>query len=233
MRLANLIGSRFLRHDTPRVSAPPGVCVKNGNRNIIVATSMRSGTHLVIDLILNSFPAYRRAPLYLNLDRLPSLGTGSQPDLRDMGYVIKTHYPANRRRQSPDRVAELARGSLVIIVRRPLEDIRKSLSRWIAEEPDHKLLRKQLDNLDAEVAEFHDFWAGLSPYVIDYGDLFDVDKNRAIVIDIAASLGIAAPEGLTSVVPLSNRYRVYLNKAMTRLIGHRAPRIDTTIRAMR
>jgi hypothetical protein len=35
------------------------------------------------------------------------------------------------------------------------------------------------------------------------------------------------------VLPLSNRYRVYLNKASTRLFGYRAPRIDTTIRAMR
>jgi hypothetical protein len=232
MGLVNTISSRYLRHSNPRVSAPPGAWVANGKRNIIVATSMRSGTHLMIDLILNSFPEYRRKPLYLNLDKLP-LGTPEVPDLHNCGYVIKTHYPANAKRQQPERVAELARDSLVIVVKRPVEDIRKSLSRWIAEEPDHVLLRRQLENLDAEINQFDAFWSALSPYVVEYRDLFDADRNRQVVAEIGRRLGHDSPGDPQPVLPLSNRYRVYLNKALTRLVGYRAPRIDTTIRAMR
>ncbi len=63
----------------------------NGTPHVVVAAQMRSGTHLLIDLILNNFPVYRESPLYLDLERyrLSDLETSRIPDLR--GLVIKTH----------------------------------------------------------------------------------------------------------------------------------------------
>jgi hypothetical protein len=233
MQLANFIGSRILQHDTARVCAPPGKITGNGRRNIIVATPTRSGTHLVIDLIANSIPAYRRNPLYISLDSMDPLGSPGQPALLDTGYVIKTHYPSNKRRHPREKITELAQGSLVIVVHRPADEIRRSLERWVADEPDLHTLRRQLERLDDEIAEFEVFWRDFSPYVIEFRDLFDPVRAQAIVADIARLTSSEVRAGAAGSVPVARPALVYINKALTRLLGRLAPRVDTTIRALR
>ena len=61
----NWVGRRVLPYENARVVAPPGVPVTQDRPNIVVATPKRSGTHVLIDILLNNLPAYRRRPLYV------------------------------------------------------------------------------------------------------------------------------------------------------------------------
>ena len=50
---------------------------------------------------------------------------------------------------------------------------------------------------------------------------------------IARLTGHTEPFAHNPALPVSRAMQVYLNKGLTRILGHRAPRIDTSIRALR
>lgn len=233
MQLSNFIGRSFLKNSNARTSCPPGKLMPNGNRSIIVASPMRSGTHLAIDLILNSLPTYRRKPLYVVLDHRDFDAYAKTTDLHHAGYIVKTHFPNGNREQMASAIQNLAKESVVVVVRRPVDDIRKSLIRWRDAEPGLKGISRQLENLDGEIIDFERFWKGFSPYVIEYSDLFDPQNCRKIVTDIAKLADCVPRERSGALVPVRSKHLVYINKALTRVFGRHAPRIDTTIRSLR
>ena len=49
---------------------------------------MRSGTHLLIDLILNNFAALRTSPLYIDADRFLRESGSSKELLFQIGYTL-------------------------------------------------------------------------------------------------------------------------------------------------
>ena len=63
--LSNFIGRTVLPFTNPRVVAPPGTPGHHGRPNLIVATPMRSGTHILIDLILNNLRTASKCRLTL------------------------------------------------------------------------------------------------------------------------------------------------------------------------
>ena len=81
--------------DSKRVMAPSGsIVASHTSLPLIVVTSFpRSGTHILIDLILNNFTPYRRNPLYVDLDRYIHEGLDVEDLIQKGGYVVKTHYP--------------------------------------------------------------------------------------------------------------------------------------------
>lgn len=235
MSLFNFIGRKLLRKDQARVLAPPGQITIGGRMNILLATPMRSGTHVTMDLLLNSMPLYRRLPLYVDLDRFLRRGMHRAVggDITRAGYVLKTHFPAGQTEAITAEVTRLAEAGCVVVVDRPAAEIRRSLERWNAEEPGLKQIAQQLAGLDDELAAFEAFWSRFAPYRIAFRDLFDPQACARIVTEIGARTG-QAPEEITP-PRLAPRHpgAIYLNKALTRALGRHAPRIDTTIRALR
>lgn len=231
MSFANFLGSRVLRQNNRRTCVPPGVPIKNGRKNILVATGTRSGTHLLIDLLLNNLPEYRRSPLYVDLDSWGLYGRGQPLDLAGAGYIIKTHYPSSRSYVREHWIRNLAEESVLVTVHRPIEQIRKSLERWIAAEPNLGEIKRHLDGLEQEIHEFTAFWSEFTPYRIEFKQLFDEIAAAKIVSDLARLTDCEIRPLAGAAVPLRDKRSVYVNKALTRLLGRYAPRIDTTIRA--
>lgn len=231
MSFANFVGTRILKQNNRRTCVPPGSPIKNGRKNILVATATRSGTHLLIDLLLNNLPEYRRAPLYVDLDSWGLYGRGASLDLSAAGYIIKTHYPSSRSYVREHWIRSLAEESVLVTVHRPIEQIRKSLERWIAAEPELGEIKRHLDGLEQEIREFTAFWSQFSPYCIEFKELFEETLAVKIIADLAKLTGSDIRPLAGAAVPLRDKKKVYLNKALTRLLGRHAPRIDTTIRA--
>lgn len=191
---------------------------------------MRSGTHLAMDMIFNSLMEYRRKPLYLNLDGLMRRGV-DLAHLQGAGYVIKTHHPTGGKVADDPALVALIQESVVLVVRRSRADIRRSLERWVLADPDIRRFRVQLENIDAKIEAFEEFWQRFSPYRIDYEDIFDRQRCQTIINDIASLTGHPKSPRRPPSVPVSHRSLMYTNKVLTRLLGRYAPRIDTTIRA--
>lgn len=234
-RIANGVGARWLSFQNPRVVCPPGRIAANGRRNVMVATPMRCGTHVMIDALLNNLPAYRRAPLYVDLDQFLKQGVRPDADFgalgADAGYVLKTHFPLGMPDPAAhaDAVAALARDALVITVRRDPEQIRASLSRWSDQAQGAAALDRHLAELDANLAAFRAFWDGRADIALDFGDLFDPARMQAVLAQAAQATGARAASRYRHAPPKRGIRRIYLQKALTRLAGRRAPRINTTI----
>jgi hypothetical protein len=234
-RLANLIGSRYLSFQNPRVVSPPGTVESNGRRNIVVATPMRCGTHVMIDAILNNIPAYCRRPLYVDLDQFCKRGMRAdagfgQLDARS-GYVLKTHFPLGFARPEvhADRIAGLARDAFVIRVERDAGDIRKSLAHWAAGDADPTGLERYIAGLDANLEAFHAVWQDRCDMTLRFEDLFDANRMTGIIAQIARETGSAAHPSYRPMPARRHLNRIYVQKALTRLLGCNAPQINMTI----
>ncbi|MBW4710799.1 hypothetical protein KX928_23660 [Roseobacter sp. YSTF-M11] len=232
--LTNFIGARLLPFNNPRVVSPPGVLRPRGRPNIIVATPMRSGTHVLIDMILNNMPAYRGRPLYVDLDQCWKQGRNGSDLLGkvtpDAGYVVKTHVPfgLNEAVAQDPRVLRVLEAGIVVTVRRPRADVCRSMARWNEEEPG-----KPLTRYEAWYDQFWDFWQGYEQTEIAFEDLFQADRMQAILARLGTATGTAPARTFIGPPAGSGKRRIYANKALTRLIGHAAPRIDTTIHTLK
>lgn len=232
--LANMIGTHVLPFTNPRVVSPPGRIVSRGRTNLIVATPMRSGTHILIDPILNNLPAYRNRPLYINLDQcakprwrrqglLEQIGT-------DAGYVIKTHMPIDTPEGMPEdpHVRSLISEGCVVTVRRARADVCRSLARWHQIDQDTAETRYGPDH-----DRFWTFWEGRAQIALAFEDLFDPGRMGRLLKDLAARSG-SAPRSIYAGPPAGQgRARIHANKTLTRLLGRHAPRVDTTIHTLK
>lgn len=232
--LTNFIGARILPFNNPRVVSPPGILRARGRPNIIVATPMRSGTHVLIDMLLNNLPAFCGRPLYVDLDQCwkqsrngPDLLSAIAPDA---GYIIKTHVPfgLNEAVAQDPRILAILDAGVVVTVQRPRADVCRSMARWNKEDPDAPLTRYE-DWYD----QFWDFWATYEKTEIAFPDLFEADRMRAVLAELALATNTTTAPVFTGPPAGSNRGRIYTNKALTRLVGHLAPRVDTTIHTLK
>ncbi len=159
--LFNAIGNRWLRHNNPRTLCPPGMpeAGKGPKRPLImVPTLMRSGTHILIDLILNNFPAYQGKPLYVDLDlvmRHPQREEMLAAMMEVGGFVVKTHYPQLIVKE-PDLevVQQVADQSIIISTRRDSDLVLKSMMRF----PELSKRFGDEATIVAGIERFYEFW---------------------------------------------------------------------------
>lgn len=213
----------MLRPDRPCVTCPPGIPgAANGTPHVVVAAQMRSGTHLLIDLILNNFPVYRESPLYLDLERyrLSDLETSRIPDLR--GLVIKTHCPhASDRLEAARDIEPLTRRYPVVMPVRDRHEVVRSMQRfgeWGAAQ-----------SMDPHIDAFERYWADVPKLSLPFRKLLDPEALPEVVRALEQHLGTPAIASPVGPRPVTQRRRILLDKSLTRLLGARAPRINTTI----
>jgi hypothetical protein len=216
--------SRKIPPSNPKTVCPPGKLQPSvvSLPLVVVASFPRSGTHLLIDLILNNFPAYRRAPLYVNLDEYISQGLDVEELIRIGGYVVKTHYPEPT--FSADNQAAYERvfaNALVISPRRSEVEIVRSYQRMT-----------DLKRRSEVVATHHTylaFWEERAKLLFEFSDLINPLQTEAVLARLAKRLGME-PEGPTVGPPDRKRYlRVCLRKLGTRIFGNRLTKVNTTV----
>lgn len=213
----------MLRPDRPCVTCPPGdPGAANGTPHVVVAAQMRSGTHLLIDLILNNFPVYRENPLYLDLERyrLSDLETSQIPDLR--GLVIKTHYPhSSDRVEAAQDIEPLTRRYPVVMPVRDRDERVRSMRRfgdWGAAQ-----------SMDPHIDAFERYWSDVPKLTLPFRKLLDPEALPEVVHALEQHLGTPAIASPVGPRPVAQRRRILLDKTLTRLLGAHAPRINTTI----
>jgi DNA-directed RNA polymerase subunit N (RpoN/RPB10) len=134
--------NKFLHPENSQTCCPPGkLPIANHVPHVVVASMMRSGTHMAINLLLNNFPMYRHTPLYVNLDRYIEQGRSVSDLEKAGGSVIKSHFP-----QAQERIGHEAEfedffsNNKIILVTRDSVQIKKSLSNfglWGRDESSH------------------------------------------------------------------------------------------------
>lgn len=210
-------------YNTKKVSCPPGPLLPNDDRrHIVVATMARSGTHLMIDFLLNNFPAYRHSPLYVDLDQylkknrpLPALsGSG--------GQILKTHFPefgdANTEVLKP-----IFQEAFLIVVTRDSDDVRRSMKRI----PEWKGMMKNFDENSERFRRFWSQWAGVLR--VDFQELVDPSNASLLAEKISDHVGVPFARPLTPAPYKDEKLKIYCAKTLTRLFGAHAPLINTTI----
>ncbi len=230
--VANTIGRCWLQHNNPRTVCPPGSLIPASGPwrpLIIVPTVMRSGTHLLIDLILNNFAGYKRKPLYVDLDRVLDRDDG--PRIVDQlaeygGYVVKTHYPQVR--QSAEREASmrmLLTQAFVITTERDTDEIIRSTERFTQ-------LRELIGNTEEirnSIDSFYSYWRKTSRLPIPFSRLVAGDEVKSVIRELSEYMNQIP--NTRAIIPFSReqRSKVYVAKAMTRILGCRAKVVNTTI----
>ncbi len=232
--LANFVGTHLLPFTNPRVVCPPGRVQVRGRPNIMVATPMRSGTHILIDLILNNLPAYRARPLYVDLDQCAKQGRPDNDLLGALtprsGYLLKTHMPLNvpETMVADPRVETLVAEACVITLRRDRADVCRSLGRW------HRIDMAAAEaRFGPEYDRFWDLWEGRDRIAVEFTDLFDPKTMRRLLADLADRTGCQVAPRYLPPPSGASKGRIYAGKMMTRLAGRHAPRVDTTIHTLK
>lgn len=232
--VANFVGTHIVPFTNPRVVCPPGRIRSQGRRNIIVATPMRSGTHILIDLILNNLPDYRNNPLYVDLDQCRKQSGPGNDILANItsqaGYLVKTHMPLN----VPDdmsgnsRVKELIDEGIVVTVRRSRADVCRSLGNW------HGLdMTEAEQHYGVEYDRFWQIWDGHNGISLTFEELFNPTAMQKFLQRLGKETDTSPASRYTAPPSGKNRNRIYANKMLTRLLGRRATRIDTTIHTLK
>ncbi|MEM8729300.1 MAG: hypothetical protein AAGF79_05215 [Pseudomonadota bacterium] len=228
--ITNMVGRHLLPFMNPRVVAPPGMPRAQGRSNIVVATPMRSGTHLVIDTILNNIPAFRNQPLYIDLDQCWRQ-TGEEKDFitpitPDTGFVIKTHLPIGWKADglADARLSAILDTTTVITVHREYEDVIKSLKRWHKSDFDTFALR-----FENEYHQFWRFWQNRPQIRVSFDEIFQPEKMTDLLDLLCRKTGTVRAGRFVPPPRLQRKLPVYFDKAATRLVGRHAPRINTTI----
>lgn len=218
---ARSLRSRLFAHDTEKTTCPPAPLVSGGPL-IIVPSLMRSGTHLLLDSLFNNFPMLRRTPLFVDFDAYQRQALPSEPLNFLTAVTIKTHFPETPLAEPyASRLASLASRALILMPRRTASDIRRSMEKWGMEfSPDEF----------AEVERrFQNFWAPFSPLIVDFPALLDPARLRLFLGLVAERAGLDFKENKNPCMPARHRWGVYFDKALTRVFGRKAPRINTTI----
>ncbi|WP_123785257.1 hypothetical protein [Pseudazoarcus pumilus] len=218
--------AKLIPHDNRLTVSPPGKLKARSNYNsiphVIVASKRRSGTHLLIDTLLNNFEPFRRTPLYVNLDSYVVSGHTIE-SLNESGpYVIKTHYPQSTDPRIADALEMLiSSGSKVIITDRKDSEILKSLEVF-------------LPSLDENAArksnhEFDIFWKDQDYLRIKFEDIINTFSYTEVVNSISDYLNIKHNESIIFPPGRSELIKAMASKLLTRTLGRHAPVINTTI----
>jgi hypothetical protein len=199
---------------------------KNNIESIIVASMMRSGTHLLIDLIINNFKAYKNTPLYLNLDEA-FLANYEPNDIENSGGIImKTHYPqAIFTPENIEKLESIITNKKILIPVRSIQQIEKSYKRF-TNQKSGKLL-----SLSQDQVHFSEYWNKYpNVKLIEFDRLVNPVKTAALVKELADFLGIKTNRKLICSLNKKNRVRILFRKLLTRVLGSKSPLICTGIR---
>jgi hypothetical protein len=189
---------------------------------VLVPSLKRSGTHLLIDAILNNFARYKRRPLYVDIDHLLSDPRAVDRVLACGGYVVKTHFPQVG--PAVDRSNQLQRLISEAVVISPVRDpeavFRSSMTFGSVAD------RAQFD---AEAAAFADFWGRQKVHYVPFARLVDRDRYAEFIAGLGRWLGLTPNPRLILPFRKHARTRLYVVKVLTRLLGHASPIVNTTI----
>jgi hypothetical protein len=202
---------------------PPGALPLGEAPPIIVASLMRSGTHLVIDLILNNLASYRRDPLYVDFDAYMFEGHDPAALSRMGGCVVKTHVPQRPLDQAAMEVLKkIAKRSLVIIPIREPEGIEASLRKWEGKHCHRDIAEQQRELLA--------FWLEFDPMVVRFADLLVPELMQDFLTEVTRRLALPLlPKGYCPIVAASSRPRTLMDKLLTRTQGYKTAVVNTTV----
>ncbi|MBY6211340.1 hypothetical protein KUV95_07225 [Microbulbifer agarilyticus] len=227
--LINAIGTHLVPFTNPRVVCPPGIIPKSSGKPIIVASVMRSGTHLAIDLLLNNFPELAKKPLYVDADQLFRNRVNREKyinnELKIGRCVVKTHFPQAAPEDMRATIEKLVKESHVILLRRPVEQTLRSTQSWgLVNDVD--LYKEKVDN-------FFEYWSGVSNDVLEvnFDELTDREKFPSIVHNVSKLTGLKSTSKTRYPVNPKKIVTMIATKLATRLFGKRAPVINTGIRS--
>ena len=206
----------------PRTVCPPGVMQPGSAALILVPSLQRSGTHLLIDTILNNFALYKRRPLYVDIDHLLDDPTQVDRLITCGNYVVKTHFPQVG--DTPLREAQMRRviacSKIVSPQREDAAVYQSSLAFGTVQS------RKEFE---AQKQRFQQFWGELRVYYFTFARLVDRNNFGQLVNELSNVLEMPANSRLVLPYEKRARLKVYTAKLLTRLLGNRAPLINTTI----
>lgn len=228
MHLAKKIYKKIFRGSSKNVVAPPGEMIDlNKGKPIIVASFPRSGTHLMIDTILNNFPQYRNKPLYLDFDQITNPSYNAEALLQKVCHakiLIKTHYPYEKLFMHENDVSSdlerLHQNAFIIKISRDERCIQASYEKGFGEIP----------KIKEEIELFEKYWQNKADVTVDFEELVNNKALTKIIEQISVKLN---EESLETVVfpPRPDAFiNVGFQKIATRLLGKRTPfGINTTI----
>lgn len=183
---------------------------------------MRTGTHLLIDLLLNNFPDLQQKPLYIDLDRYLE-GDFDPSALEQCGNcVIKSHYPQGWQTPEADEIVKrLAQRSVIVEPTRDLDVIEQSLLRFWPE--------KGGDELRESFRRCEVFWSESETTKFPFESLVDPSGLEENLKNLAKILPYE--RGKKSIGPRDrgDTSAVLFDKLLTRTLGAKAPRLNTTI----
>ncbi|HZV33215.1 MAG TPA: hypothetical protein VFB72_01460 [Verrucomicrobiae bacterium] len=215
------MASKVLPHDTQNTTCPPAAVVCGEGPVIIVCSIMRSGTHLLLDSLFNNFPTLRRAPLFIDFDAYERGSLPLEPIVGVTGAIIKTHYPQTPLKPAyAAALAEIASRAVVFKPTRPANQVRNSLAKWE--------MRMSIEEFAELERRFDNFWAPFAPNVVEFSTLLDSQGVSQFLQLVQQRTGFK-PRAGRPMMPAHSRFGVYLDKALTRVLGCRVRRVNTTI----
>jgi len=216
----------MLPHNTRCVVAPPGELPRASGEGVIilVPTLMRSGTHLLIDLILNNFKQFKKKPLYVDLDQWISKG-GKIDDLKNRGdLIIKTHFP-----QEPSLLLKSEMKTFIETNNVKVITTHREESKLIRSLKESFSVGEKQTILIENIAQFNEFWNQSNRRIVDFNDLCSKEKVSQ-TIDLVSSYIGYKPNTMSIPNPsVTERKKVFVMKFATRIFGKNAPIINTTI----
>lgn len=214
----------LIKHNNKRCVVPPGELTVSEGQPIIVASLMRSGTHILIDAILNNLESYRNNPLYIDLHKFFKSDLSEDLLLQCGSYVCKTHYPQNDySKKDVEVIRTLAEKSIIVVPERDIESIYRSV---IDYGYDGDLL-----DLTREIEGFEAFWSQFNPIRIRFESMFDSEEVKCLLQKISERSGSSLQaDNVIMPRPKDKIYLAKYDKLLTRLLGFRAPVINTTVR---
>ena len=227
-KIANFIGKFLIPFNNKRVVCPPGKIRPGQGTLVVVPTVMRSGTHLLIDTIINNFSCYRRTPLYVDLDRMLDRSEGRKERIQDLlgggNYVVKTHFPQVDDDPSRlDYMLQVFEHGKIVTVHRDVNSVVKSALAW-------GLLRKSEEGeYRLNIDKFNNYWKNYDLLSLEFEELVDYSLYPGAVAKIGNYLRCQPRSQIIRSISKKRPFAVYLAKASTRFFGRYAPIINTTI----
>lgn len=203
-------------------TCPPAPLISRAGPTIVVASLMRSGTHLLLDTLLNNYSEFRHLPLFVDFDAYARNGLPLEPLVSLHGKLIKTHHPeTSLPKPYSDALSTIASRSIVLTPNRNPEQVRISLSKWGVDVSPTQFAKIK--------SQFEDFWSPFSPTLIEFAKLLEPEGVKSVLHQLDQLAGLKCERIASPIMPANSRLGVYVDKFLTRIAGSRAPRINTTI----
>ena len=202
---------------------PPGELPSpKENPTIVVASIMRSGTHLLIDTLFNNFTEYRNAPLYIDLDEWIRTG-GTLAELKGLtGVIIKTHYPQVSLPIEPLEMKSFFQDCQIFTPVREHDKIWRSSTSTAFDAYSSE------DEFKRDLSAFSTFWEPFEALQVPFSSLV-ADDFTPVVTALSEYLDLAPAKRFVAPFKKGEKFKVYFYKLLTRLLGKQSPIINTTI----